>query len=375
MQMIYEQQRLLTPGPLALANSVKRRMMIDLGSRDAVFRAITREVREDILWVAGATNTHTVIPIQGSGTFAMEAALIAFLTSSSKALVCVNGIYGERICAILARHGLAHLTLPTSATRIPDVARVAELLEADPQITHLCFVHCETTTGILNPFSELLRCAREHGVVTIVDSMSAFGAVEIDASRDAFDVLVASGNKCLEAPPGVAFVVASKSLMQGKPAQARSFSLDLFEQWRHMEASGEWRTTPPTHVVQALHMSLGELRTEGVRERRARYWRVQERIVSGFAALGIEPILTPELRSPVCISFRIDALRGGADAFESFYDYLASQGLYIYSKPHAETRSFRVGCIGRIPDAWIDQLVECTGGFIAASRGAVRGVA
>jgi 2-aminoethylphosphonate-pyruvate transaminase len=373
--MNYEQQRLLTPGPLALANSVKRRMLIDLGSRDSVFRAITREVREDILWVAGAKDTHTVIPIQGSGTFALEAALIAFMSSSSKALVCVNGIYGERICAILARHGLAHLVLPTPATQIPDVARVAEHLEADPRITHLCFVHCETTTGILNPFRELLRCARERGVMTIVDSMSAFGAVDINASRDGFDVLVSSGNKCLEAPPGVAFVLAPKSAMQVRPAQVRSFCLDLFEQWRHMEASGEWRTTPPTHVVQALHMSLQELRAEGIAARRERYWRVQARVVSGFAALGIEPILAPELRSPICVAFRIDALRGGADAFDSFYDYLVSQGLYIYAKAHAETRSFRVGCIGRIPDAWIDRLVECTGSFVAASCTAVRGVA
>ena len=172
---------LFTPGPLALSPFVKEAMLFDIGSRDAAFRRITQDIREQILAIVHGQDSHTVIPIQGSGTFAVEAALTTFVGSRDKVLVCVNGQYGDRILTILKRHDLAFEAVVCPVTRVPDLERVADRLRADPSFTHLCFVHCETTTGILNPMRALIDLARERGVVTIIDSMSAFGGIEIDA--------------------------------------------------------------------------------------------------------------------------------------------------------------------------------------------------
>jgi 2-aminoethylphosphonate-pyruvate transaminase len=248
--------RLLTPGPLAIAPDVKECMQIDLGSRDFSFDAVTSSIRTGLHELAGADPEYTVIPLQGSGTFAIEASLTTFVGPNDKVLVCVNGIYGELALKILARHGLPHCALSLPITKPVSVKAVKAQLDNDPSITHLYFAHCETTSGILNPFSELVHCARQRGVMTIVDAMSAFGAIEVNATRDPFDVLISSGNKCLEAPPGIAFAIVRKQWLTRRSAGARTYSLDLLDQWRAFEATGQWRSTPPTHIAQALDAAL-----------------------------------------------------------------------------------------------------------------------
>lgn len=349
---------LLTPGPLALSSFVKEAMLLDVGSRDGAFKAVTREVRAGLLVLAGGTGSHAAIPIQGSGTFAVEAALATFVAAGDKPLVLVNGLYGERIAAILRRRGQAFEMMADPVTRTPDPEAVAARLDRDPSITHLCFVHCETTSGILNPYRALLAVARARGVVTIVDSMSAFGAIPVDAREDGFDILVSSGNKCLEAPPGLAFAMVARSLLTRRSARAASFCLDLYDQWRAFEEDGEWRSTPPTHVVMALHRALAALEAEGPAARRARYERVMARLLAGLEPLGFEPILPSSLRSPICLALRHPGWGDEAAAgFQGLYDHLAADRISIYAKLHGPTRSFRVGCIGQIQDAWIDRLV------------------
>lgn len=366
--IVHEQACLLTPGPLALSRAVKEAMLFDVGSRDAYFKDITQEIRAWILALAGGVGSHAVIPIQGSGTFAVEAALTTFIGPQDKALVLINGLYGERIATILRRNGLACEAMVIPVTQPPDVEQVAARLDADPSITHLCFVHCETTSGILNPFRALIRCARARGVITVVDSMSAFGAIPVNAQEDGFDILVSSGNKCIEAPPGLAFAVVATPLLTRKSARAHSFCLDLYDQWRSFEEIGEWRSTPPTHVVLALHRALSELLAEGIDQRRARYERVRRRLVDGLRPLGFEPILSPELQSPICVAFRTDHWDGNDQAgFQRLYDHLAADRIYVYAKVHAPTRSFRIGCIGQIQEAWIDRLIDRVADFVVSS--------
>lgn len=358
-----EQVRLFTPGPLCLSPFVKEAMLYDIGSRDKAFKRITQEIRDRILLIAQAGNSHTVIPMQGSGTFAVEAALTTFIGRKDKALVCVNGQYGERILTILRRNGLSYETLLGPVTEQPDVTLVAERLSADPTITHLCFVHCETTTGILNPFRALIDVARQNGVVTIVDSMSAFGAIPVNAQSDKFDILVSSGNKCLEAPPGIAFAIVSKALLNRKPTHATTYSLDLYDQWLSFESSGEWRTTPPTHIVQALHRALSEHALEGTEARRARYDRVREHLTRGLKPFGITPILRQEVQSPICLAMQARHWICDQESFDRFYDFLADDQIYIYAKLHIPTQTFRIGCIGQIQDDWPDRLIERVGRF------------
>ena len=366
--MLSRTPRLLTPGPLALAPEVKASMQSDLGSRDVAFREVTRDIRRAIGDLAHAGPDYTTVLVQGSGTFAIEAVLSTLLKDSDKVLVCSNGVYGETAARILRRHRLRHAVLSCPIDTPVPVAAAEAMLRRDPSITHLYFVHCETTSGILNPLEDLLALARARGVTSIVDSMSAFGAVEVDARRHPFDVLISSGNKCLEAPPGIAFAVLRRALLTPEDTAPRTYTLDLLDQWRSFEESGEWRTTPPTHVAQALRAGLFELRRETVAGRRARYAAIRDRLVAGLRPLGFAPILRPELRSPVCVAFRNDALVPDAIAFADYYAHLRAARLLIYARFHEASRSFRIGCIGRIEPQWVDDLVEATRAFAARRR-------
>jgi 2-aminoethylphosphonate-pyruvate transaminase len=361
--MLSTQPRLLTPGPLALAPEVKASMQSDLGSRDLTFRQITRDIRNWIRDLAGAGSGYSVVPVQGSGTFAIEGVLSTFVGNKDKVLVCVNGVYGETAAKILRRHRIRHAVLFWPIVQSVDVAEVEAALEADPDITHLYFVHCETTSGIVNPMPQLLSLARQRGIVSIVDAMSAFGAMEIDARTHPFDILIASGNKCLEAPPGIAFATIKRSLLTPQNTAVRTYTLDLFDQWCSFEETGEWRSTPPTHVAQALRAALAALREETVAGRCARYTAVRDQLVAGMDSLGIRPILHPDVQSPICVAFCCSELMPDAEAFASYYRHLRQAGLLIYARFHQASYSFRIGCIGRIEPGWIDDLIAATRRF------------
>ncbi|MBP2236182.1 2-aminoethylphosphonate aminotransferase [Sinorhizobium kostiense] len=348
---------LFTPGPLSLSSDVKDAMRVDLGSRDETFKQVTQRVRDRLLHISGTDKSHSAVLMQGSGTFALEAALATFLGATDKALVCINGLYGERIARILEKSGKNFETLLCSAALPIDVAAVERIICRDKQFTHLCFVHCETTTGLINPVKSLLEIGRRNGLVTVVDAMSSFGGLRLD---DDIDILVSSGNKCIEAPAGVAFAIVSNRLLASGKSSARSFCFDMMDQWQHFEQHREWRTTPPTHIVQAFDKALERLIEEGIPARNARYSRVQEKLLRGMRALGFKTIIPQEHQSPICLAFCSIELVPDEAAFAAYYGALAQQGIYIYAKFHEPTTTFRIGCIGQIQDFWIDKLLAVT---------------
>lgn len=355
---------LFTPGPLSLSSDVKDAMKVDLGSRDETFKQITQRVRDRLLSISGTEESHSAVLIQGSGTFAMEAALATFLGATDKALVCINGLYGERIARILTKSGKDFEALLFSDALPIDVAAVERAICGDKCFTHLCFVHCETTTGLINPVSGLLEIARRNGLVTVVDAMSSFGGLRLE---DDIDILVSSGNKCIEAPAGVAFAIVSNRLLTSGRSCARSFCFDMMDQWQHFEQHREWRTTPPTHIVQAFDKALERLIEEGIPARNARYSRVREKLLSGMTALGFRTLIPREHQSPICLAFCSAELVPDEAAFGTYYAALAQHGIYIYAKFHKPTATFRIGCIGQIQDFWIEKLLAVTAGHFRIS--------
>ncbi|WP_456701753.1 MULTISPECIES: 2-aminoethylphosphonate--pyruvate transaminase [unclassified Bradyrhizobium] len=349
------QRSLLTPGPLSLSLAVRSQMQLDLASRDDEFKEVTASMRRLMLSLLRSAEDYSVVPIQGGGSFAMEAALSSFVSRVHKPLVCINGIYGERILQILRLWGVEALKLVKRATDPLDPREIGEYLTKHPDVTHLCFVHCETTTGIVNPLQELVEEAKRRGVKTIIDAMSSFGALNIDLSNRGPDVLVTSSNKCIEGPPGVAFVVTSRQLLENAVQEQRSFVLDVRDQWLSLERTGEWRSTPPTHIVQATAMALKILHEEGTDARRLRYEKVRDDIVKELEGVA-SPLLSPDLQSPVCVAFSAPPGIVDQASFDGLYRHLAAHNLYVYSKLHLATRSFRVGCIGEIQPSWIEQL-------------------
>lgn len=338
---------LLTPGPLTTSATVKAAMTRDWGSRDREFIAINRRVRDRLVELIAGEGTYACVPMQGSGTFAVEAMLGTFVPKSGKVLILVNGAYGKRAARICDTMGRAHADIEWPEDQAVDPARVATALKGDAALTHVFVVHCETTSGVLNPVGEIADVVESAGRRLLVDAMSAFGALPLDARALAFDAVAASSNKCIEGVPGVGFVICRRDALEAAEGNAHSLSLDLHDQWAAMEKSAQWRFTPPIQVIAAFDQALAEHAAEGgVAGRGARYRNNCRILVEGMRALGFETLLPDRLQAPIIVTFRMPA--DPRFKFEEFYDRLHDRGYVIYPGKLTVADSFRIGCIGRL---------------------------
>ena len=337
---------LLTPGPLTTSAATRAALGRDWGSREQDFVAMSEGVRSRLATLAGVADTHVAVPLPGSGTYAVEAVVQTLVPRDGKLLVLVNGAYGHRMVAMARRLGRAHAVLETPEDEPIAPDAVAAALAADPGITDVALVHCETTSGLLNPLAPVAAIVAAAGRRFIIDAMSSFGAIPIDLGIR-FSALVGSANKGLEGVPGLSYAIVERGHLAASAGNASSISLDLHDQWRGFEANGQWRFTPPVQVVAALAAALDQLEAEGgVAARHARYSANCAALRHGMEALGFEPFLPEGLQAPVIVTFRIPA--GGRFAFGAFYDFLHARGVVIYPGKLTKEPSFRIGCIGAI---------------------------
>jgi len=338
---------LLTPGPLTTSLATKRAMLRDWGSRDPDFIAITRRIQDRLLAIAGVEDSHVAVPVQGSGTFGVEATLGTLIKPGQQTLVLENGAYGRRIVTILERIGREVSVLHWPEDHQVDPTALDAALSEDPSLEHVVVVHCETTTGILNDMVEIGRVCGTHKRRLIIDGMSAFGAIPIDGDSMPFDALIASSNKCLEGVPGMAFALIRKNILEWAEGNAHSLALDLYEQWRGLEANGQWRFTPPTHVLAAFDQALAEHRKEGgVPARHERYSANRDILVQGMRELGFKTLLADAVQSPIIVTFLMPT--HNCFDFSRFYDEMSARGFVIYPGKLALADSFRIGCIGAL---------------------------
>jgi len=338
---------LLTPGPLTTSLTVKQAMLRDWGSRDKQFIALNARIRARLVEIAGGERSYVCVPVQGSGTFAVEATLGTLLPRDGRLLVLVNGAYGERMMKIAKYLGRSALALTCAEDRTPDLGSLEALLAEDTAITHVAAVHCETTSGILNPISEIADIVAKHGRSLIIDAMSAFGAIPLHVQTVPCDAIVASSNKCFEGVPGMAYAILRQSVLEACEGNAHSLSLDLYDQWRAMEGNGQWRFTPPTHVLAAFDQALAEFENEGgVAARNARYAENCRVLVDGMRAMGFETLLPDDVQAPIIVTFRMPA--DPNFDFAAFYDRLAGRGYVIYPGKLTVAPTFRIGCIGQL---------------------------
>ncbi len=338
---------LLTPGPLTTSRSVKQVMLHDWGSRDAAFVQINRDVMERLPGVVGAAATHVTVPMQGSGTFAVEAMLTTFVPPNGEVLVLINGAYGHRARKILEIAGRRTVIHETAEDTPPDLAAVERILASTLSITHVFAVHCETTSGILNPVQEIGALAAKHGKGYLIDAMSAFGALALDANAAHADAIAASSNKCIEGIPGLGFVICRKDVLAATQGNATTLVLDLHDQWAAFQKTGQYRFTPPIHVIVAFHQALTEFFAEGGQPGRgARYADNCRVLVEGMRALGFRTLLTGHLQAPIIVTFHMPA--DPRFDFQRFYDALKARGYVIYPGKLTVADSFRIGCIGRL---------------------------
>ena len=360
---------LLTPGPLTTSLRTRQSMLRDWGSWDVDFNSITGRVRERLLEIVHGSGTHECVPMQGSGTFSVEAAVGTLVPRTGHVLVPQNGAYCQRIARICRVLGRKLTTIDYAENTQVAAAGIERALRADPSITHVALVHCETSTGILNPLEEVAQVVSRHGRGLIVDAMSSFGALEIDARTTPFDALVAASGKCLEGPPGMGFVIARREALERCEENCHSLSLDLYDQWVYMKKTTQWRYTPPTHVVAAFDAAIAQYLEEGgLAARGARYARNCRTLIEGMSRLGLKSFLPAAIQAPIIVTFF--APESPRYVFKDFYDAVKAHGYILYPGKLTTVETFRVGCMGQLGERGIAGAVEAVAKVLAEMRAA-----
>ncbi len=343
----WKDKALFTPGPLTTSQTVKQAMLRDLGSRDTEFIAVIQAIRQRLVALCADPQAYTVVLMQGSGTAGIEAVLSSVIPPDGKLLLLINGAYGERMRKIAGIHHIATETLVFPENTQPDASALEAALEADAAITHVAVVHCETTTGILNPIDAYGKIIKKHSRTYIVDAMSSFGAYPINLQSWGIDFLISSANKCIEGVPGFSFVVARTVVLTATRGFARTLSLDLLAQWESLERDGQFRFTPPTHALLAFHQALRELEQEGgIVARGERYHQNYAITLAAMRAMGFRPYVAEDKRGYTLTSFYYPEHPNFN--FWTFYEHLSEKGHVIYPGKLSHADCFRIGHIGRL---------------------------
>lgn len=357
-EILTKDKLLFTPGPLTTTETVKKAMLRDLGSRDTLFIETVKEIRSKLLELGEVSQKdgYEAVIMQGSGTFGIESVITSAIPQNGHLLIIVNGAYGERIVKMADIAGIQYNAVKYPENEGPNPQEIEGLLKNEPRITHIAIVHCETTTGIINPIEAIGKLAKKTGKKYIVDAMSSFGAVPINVKDCDIDYLVSSSNKCIQGVPGFSFVIAKRSTLESTEGYSRSLSLDLYAQWKGLETNGQFRFTPPTHALLAFAQALNELEEEGgVAARANRYRTNYETLVNGMRELGFKEYLEAAKQGYIITSFHYPGSTNFS--FEQFYSLLNDKGFVIYPGKVSKADCFRIGNIGQIATADIQELL------------------
>ncbi len=352
-------KKLFTPGPLTTSATVKQAMLVDVGSRDIEFINAVKEIRVQLLHLANVNpNNYSTVIIQGSGTFGVESVVSSALKPTDTLLVLINGAYGERILKIANTYKINTEVLRFEENQQVNVNEVEAVLKQKPTITHIAVIHSETTTGLFNPINEIGKLSKKYNKTYIVDAMSSFGGVTMDVEESAIDFLVSSSNKCIEGVPGFSFAICKMDALKKCEANARTVSLDLYEQWVGLEKSGQFRYTPPTHAIMAFKQAMHELVNEGgVAAREQRYKINQRVLLEGTRALGLQEYLPKQIQGHIINSFLYPEHPNFN--FERFYKKLNDKGCVIYPGKLSTVNAFRIGNIGQLSEEDMNYLLKC----------------
>jgi 2-aminoethylphosphonate-pyruvate transaminase len=339
---------LLTPGPLSTSKGVRNALLRDWCTWDADYNEeIVQNIRQRLISLATENpEKYTAVLMQGSGSFAIEACLGTVVPNNGRILIITNGAYGKRMVKMAEILKLNYIEYTLAETEIPTSETVREILEKNEDITHISMVHCETTTGILNPLEEIAEVVKYKNKIFIVDAMSSFGGIPLDADKLGIDFLVSSSNKCIQGVPGFSFVIAKREILETCKGRARSLCLDLYDQWLEMDKSGKWRYTSPTHIVRAFYQALDELEREGgIFARYERYCENHKILVDGMREAGFETLLEDNLQSPIITSFLYPSENFN---FNNFYEKIKACGFVLYPGKISKADTFRIGNIGEV---------------------------
>ncbi|MFH1022824.1 MAG: 2-aminoethylphosphonate--pyruvate transaminase [Planctomycetota bacterium] len=354
---------LLNPGPANTTASVRKALLVpDICHREPEFYNILRSVRRKLVAVAGGGDEFAAVVLTGSGTAAVETAVSSLVRPDGKLLIAENGAYGERIRRMAEAHGIPFALIRKPVTEAFTPADIETALAKDASITHVAVVHHETTAGVLNPVAKIGRVTSRRGKILIVDSMSAFAGEPLHVRRDRVDCVISSSNKCVQALPGLSFIIARRKVLEalgGHPP--RSVYLDLFSHWTSQEKDSPL-FTPSVPLFFALDTALRELLDEGLAARCRRYRDSAMLLRSGMAKLGFHPLVAPRIRTNTMTCFPLPP----GVSYEELHDALRARGFIVYAGTGSLSKTaFRVANMGTIGRREIQR-------FLAALRGILK---
>ena len=351
-------KKLLTPGPLTTSITTKEAMLHDWGSRDEKFIDLNQSILESLVKLIDGENSYQCVPMQGSGTFAVESMISSLTPKNAKILILINGAYGHRMkkmCSYINRNSIVYEVKEHEQHKIDEIERI---IDADSELTHVFAVYCETTSGILNPIKEIADIVEKKNLSLFVDAMSAFGALPFSSKNIKFDAVAASSNKCLEGVPGVGFILVKDNVIESAKNNCHSLSLDLYDQWQAMKKNKQWRFTPPTHVLAAFYQAIKEHEKEGgVQGRFSRYSNNCKIICDGMKEIGFEQLLPNKLQAPIIITFKQP--QNVNFNFQKFYNAMSDRNFLIYPGKLTIAETFRIGCIGNLDEKDMHDTIKC----------------
>jgi 2-aminoethylphosphonate-pyruvate transaminase len=348
---------LLTPGPVSTSRSVKSAMMRDRASGGDEFHTDLAYARAYMVGLVRGEGAYAAIPIPGSATYANEGVIAQLVPPGGKLLIHTNGVYGDRLIEIAAHLGTPHGVVRTAPFTPPTVEQFDQAIVADPAITHVMIVHCETSTGVLNPLDTVAAVCRRHMKGLLVDAVASFGAVDIDARELGFQALTVSSNKCMQGVPGLGWAIVQNTVLENARGYGSSLVLDLWDQNQHMDRTTAFRFTPPTQVTAAFAQACREHAQEGgAAARLARYQRNWRRLVDGMRQMGFATVVPDEFASPIVATFHNPD--HPAFRFQALFEGMKKRGFVIFPGRLALAHTFRIGCMGDVTESDMSEAMQ-----------------
>ncbi len=336
---------LLNPGPATTTDSVKQAMVVeDICPREKDFGKLLDSIKEDLVKVIHGEQAYIAALFTASGTGGLEAAITSAVPKGKKILIVDNGAYGARMANIAVTFGIEVVIYKVAYGDYPDIDQIEIRLKENKTVSHLAVVHHETTTGMLNPVQQICDLSKKYNVEVIVDCMSSYAGIPIDAKKWDAGFIISSSNKCIQGMPGMVFVIFKKQLLSVLKDQKRSFYFDLYSQYIGFEKTGQMQFTPPVQVAYALRQAIDEYFTEGEINRWNRYQENWETLCDGLKKLGFEFLLPEPYQSKILL-----AVIEPSDPrynFDTMHDYLFQKGYTIYPGKGAKEATFRLSVLG-----------------------------
>lgn len=340
---------LLTPGPVSVSMTTKQVMLRDRASGGAEFVADLQLARRYMVGLVNGGAAYTAIPLPGSATYANEAVIASLVPAGGKLLIHTNGVYGDRLVEICQHTGVPYAVIRTQPFTPPTAAQFEAAILADAGITHVMVVHCETSTGVMNPLEEIAAVCRAHTKGLFVDAVASFGAVAIDAPRLGLQAITVSSNKCMQGVPGIGWSVVQKTALENARGTCKSLVIDLWDQNQHMDRTNGFRFTPPTQVLAAFAQACREHEAEGGSPvRLARYQANWRRLVGGMRQMGFVTVVPDSAASPIVATFHNP--KHPRFSFDALFEGMQRRGFIIFPGRLALADTFRIGCMGAVTE-------------------------